>query len=175
MKSVDIANLFILRHGDKLHLTNLSLNKLVYYAQVEALKANPQAPLFADDIEAWDYGPVEPAVYHAFKGYGDAQITAPCSALLNENEDLGFAIGFVDLVAENYGSLSAFDLVNLSHRPGGAWRMKYTGARGVPITLEDILSSSDYRESPDSSTTFEAALQNVQDTWPNALRMLETS
>lgn len=175
MKSVDIANLFVLRHGDKLHLTNLSLNKLVYYAQVEALKANPRAPLFVDGIEAWDYGPVEPAVYHAFKGYGDARVTAPCSTTLNQNEDLDSAIGFVDLVAENYGSLSAFDLVNLSHRLGGAWKTKYTGARGVPITVEDILNSSDYRESPDSSTTFEAALQNVQDTWPNALRMLETS
>lgn len=34
-------------------------------------------PLFEDRIEAWQCGPVVPAVIHAFGEWGDAKITAP--------------------------------------------------------------------------------------------------
>ena len=39
MLSVDIANKFISGFGDKAVLSNLSLNKLVYFAQVESLRS----------------------------------------------------------------------------------------------------------------------------------------
>lgn len=68
MRALDVANLFIERHSD-LGLSNSSLNKLVYYAQVESL-ATTGKPLFDSRIEAGDYGPVEPEVYEAFEQYG---------------------------------------------------------------------------------------------------------
>lgn len=172
MRSIDIANLFIQRHGNKLYLTNLSLNKLVYFAQVEALKSRPYKPLFDDCIQAWNYGPVEPVVYHVFKDRGTAQITVP-SADIQNDDDLPFAIAIVDFVAEKYGSLTAFDLVNISHSEGGAWRKKFNGTHNVPITIEDIMQSDDYLSSFDPNRTFGAAIQNVRESFPNALRMLE--
>ena len=39
MKSIQVANAFILRHGSDIDITNLVLNKLVYFAQVESLRA----------------------------------------------------------------------------------------------------------------------------------------
>ena len=68
MRALDVANLFIERHSD-LGLSNSSLNKLVYYAQVKSL-ATTGKPLFDSRIEAGDYGPVEPEVYEAFERYG---------------------------------------------------------------------------------------------------------
>ena len=58
MNSIQVANAFILRHGSDIDITNLVLNKLVYFAQVESLRETGK-PLFEDKIEAWSYGPVE--------------------------------------------------------------------------------------------------------------------
>ena len=58
MKSIQVANAFILRHGSDIDITNLVLNKLVYFAQVEFLRETGK-PLFEDKIEAWSYGLVE--------------------------------------------------------------------------------------------------------------------
>lgn len=51
MKSIQIANAFILRHGSDIDITNLVLNKLVYFTQVESLRETGK-PLFEDKIEA---------------------------------------------------------------------------------------------------------------------------
>jgi uncharacterized phage-associated protein len=49
-------------------ITNLKLNKLVYYTQAWhlALSGNP---LFDEKIEAWVHGPVLPAVYDTYKQF----------------------------------------------------------------------------------------------------------
>ena len=76
MKSIQVANAFILRHGSDIDITNLVLNKLVYFAQVESLRATGK-PLFEDKIEAWSYGPVERNVYFTFQKYGRNRILKP--------------------------------------------------------------------------------------------------
>ena len=38
MRSLEVANLLVSKHGATIRPTNLSLNKLVYFAQVESLK-----------------------------------------------------------------------------------------------------------------------------------------
>ena len=50
-------------------ITNLKLQKLLYYAQGWHL-AFFDKPLFRDSIEAWVHGPVVPSVYSLFKGHG---------------------------------------------------------------------------------------------------------
>lgn len=48
--------------------SNLKLQKLLYYGQGLHL-ARYAAPLFSDEIQAWDHGPVCPDVYRCFKRY----------------------------------------------------------------------------------------------------------
>ena len=43
-------------------ISNMKLQKLVYYAQGFALAITGK-PLFQEDIEAWEHGPVAPALY----------------------------------------------------------------------------------------------------------------
>src|SRR5690606_17024633 len=57
-------------------ISNLKLQKLVYYAQGFSL-ALLDEPLFEDEIEAWMHGPVVPALYREFKTHGSAGIPAP--------------------------------------------------------------------------------------------------
>ena len=49
-------------------ISNLKLQKLLYYAQGIHLALNGQ-PLYPERIEAWQHGPVVPEIYHAFKEY----------------------------------------------------------------------------------------------------------
>ena len=66
---IDIAN----KNTDDT-LTNLKLNKLLYYAQGEYL-ARTGKPLFDDEIQAWDYGPVVPVIYYKYKRNNANEIT----------------------------------------------------------------------------------------------------
>ena len=173
MKSLDVANILIAKYGDEINITNLSLNKLVYLAQVEALKADPSKPLFDDAIQAWDYGPVEPAVYHEFKDYRRARIPSSVASV-PETAASSDEMGIIDLTAGKYGFLTAFDLVDLTHREGGAWRNKYVrGEHNIEITVVDILDSDDVKVEFDLSKTLAAGIMGVKEDWPNALRLLE--
>ena len=49
-------------------ITNLKLNKLVYYTQAWHL-ALFKEPMFEDEIEAWVHGPVLPVVYDTYKHF----------------------------------------------------------------------------------------------------------
>lgn len=170
MKSVDVANAFIRRHGQAMELTNLKLNKLVYYAQVESLRASGSS-LFDDPIEAWQYGPVEPAVYRTFRKYGRRRI------LHEEGHCVSSAQvdRIVDAVARSYGNLTAYDLVNWSHREGGAWHSVYRADKDVEITADDIIASDDIKGLAHDGRTFASRLAYVRRSIPNALRLLENS
>ena len=50
-------------------MSNLKLQKMLYYEQGFHL-AYFDTPLFEDEIEAWMYGPVIPAVYEHFRSSG---------------------------------------------------------------------------------------------------------
>ncbi|WP_018142390.1 Panacea domain-containing protein [Alloscardovia criceti] len=167
MKALDIASMFINRYGRVASLTNLTLNKLVYFAQVESLRRNPHAPLFDDVIEAWDYGPVEPEVYNTFKIHGSNRILqAP------PYEDSEEARDIVDTVFDKYGWMTAFDMVNYSHREGSAWKRVYTGEHHRVISTADILISSDTRMYPIIQGTLTEAFNSTTQQFKNTLRIL---
>lgn len=50
-------------------ISNLKLQKLVYYAQAYHLAMYGE-PLFGERVEAWEHGPVVPELYREYKIYG---------------------------------------------------------------------------------------------------------
>ena len=170
MKAIDIAREFIARYSDTLEITNLKLNKLVYYTQVESLRCYGEA-LFCDDIEAWQYGPVVPEVYSVYKRFGRERIPREAAVDLLPK----YAEEIVCTVASTYGKLTAFDLVSLSHRTGGAWERVYTPRENRTITLDDIRASKDMGGFSSVGRTVDQIVDSVVASIPNALRMLEIS
>lgn len=54
-------------------ISNLKLQKILYFVQAEFLVGMNRA-CFSDDIEAWDHGPVVPAVYFKYMIFGSTNI-----------------------------------------------------------------------------------------------------
>lgn len=112
---MDTVNYFLFkaRDNDGESITNLKLQKLLYYAQGFHL-ALLKRPLFSDQIEAWRHGPVCPNVYHEFKQYGSAPIFYNTDrdfseVFTNEQMDL------LDEIYDVFGQYSAWKLRDMTH------------------------------------------------------------
>ncbi len=93
-------------------LSNLKIQKLVYYAQGFHLALYDQV-LFNENILAWEHGPVVEELYHEYKQYGSNVIPQP--------EDFNvevFSPEQIELLKEIYdvyGQFSAWKLRNMTH------------------------------------------------------------
>ncbi|WP_300674676.1 type II toxin-antitoxin system antitoxin SocA domain-containing protein [Desulfoluna sp.] len=93
-------------------ISNLKLQKLVYYAQGYHL-ALFDRPLFNEPINAWTHGPVVPVLYHRFKEYGAGAIPTPESLDLTKiPTDVR---ELLDEVYDVLGQFSAWKLRNMTH------------------------------------------------------------
>lgn len=57
-------------HNNGREISNLRLQKLLYFIQAKVLVENDGVPCFNEEMEAWDFGPVVPCVYHTYKIFG---------------------------------------------------------------------------------------------------------
>lgn len=92
-------------------LTNLKLQKLMYYAQAWSL-ALRDAELFSEDFKAWGHGPVLLSQYHRFKGYGWQPIQDDIKRPeLDEAE-----VKHLDEIVDVFGVETAVALELMTHR-----------------------------------------------------------
>jgi uncharacterized phage-associated protein len=93
-------------------ISNLKLQKLVYYAQGFHLALSGK-PLFAERIEAWTHGPVCPDLYREYRVHGGNPIPRPAEIDFDkygaETREL------LDEVYHVYGQYSAWKLRNMTH------------------------------------------------------------
>jgi uncharacterized phage-associated protein len=80
-------------------LTNLRLQKLLYYSQASYL-AQEGKPLFDDRLEAWPNGPVQPSIYHKYGAYQSNAISEVPDAGGIPSE----VTEYLDAVMELYGN-----------------------------------------------------------------------
>ena len=93
-------------------VSNLKLQKILYYAQAAFLVKNRQ--LFDDEISAWKYGPVVEHVYYYFRKNSDRPILEKVPD--NEFKDLDMDTKKeINRVLEAKRKYSAFDLVRHTH------------------------------------------------------------
>lgn len=91
-------------------LTNLKLQKLLYYAQAWHL-AIEDKPLFGEDFEAWVHGPVLPSQYQRFKRFTWKPIMSPI-----EKPVLASSIErHLDEILAVFGTDSAIALERMTH------------------------------------------------------------
>lgn len=135
---IQVANIYIkIANSEKEGtITNLKLNKLLYYAQGWSL-ARLGRPLFAEDILAWQWGPIVPSVYRTFSVCGKDPI-ASASELANETEITGDDLQLLLDVYRYYGRYSASTLVEMTHQEGTPWQKAYNGSHSTIIPKEEI-------------------------------------
>ena len=95
------------------NISNLKLQKLVYYAQGFHLALCDGEPLFDEPIEAWAHGPVVPDLYHQYKIYGAGAIPAPQGIDFSKFDAVKKEL--LDEVLRVYGQFSAWKLRDMTH------------------------------------------------------------
>jgi uncharacterized phage-associated protein len=128
---------FAREHGDL--ITNLKLQKLVYYSQAWFL-ALYDIPLFEGRLEAWVHGPVQPEVYKAFKQFGWNPITTRVTCPAFDDERIA---AHLDEIMDIYGDLTGHHLERLVHQED-PWR-KARGGLPPDAPSKATISDDDMR------------------------------
>jgi len=135
----DIAKYFIrLANETGSYISNLKLQKLVYYAQGWYL-AIYDTPLFEEDFEAWIHGPVIPALYREYKDFGwkpiikDVEKSSFCEDIYN----------FLEEVSDVYFACDAYELERMTHQEA-PW---VNARRGLPMDVpsNEVISKESMR------------------------------
>ncbi len=111
----DVAQYFINHsyNGELDDVTNLKLQKLLYYAQGYSL-ALLDRPLFDEDIEHWEHGTVVPCVYHEYKQYTNQII--PSNPKFDMTIFSTNSKKILEMVCYRYAKYSAWALRNMTHK-----------------------------------------------------------
>lgn len=139
-----VANL-MLDEADRLRIsiTNLALQKLLYFAYGIYL-VETKRPLVSGYFEAWQYGPVHPLAYKAFKSAGSNPIhfRAKSQDLVSGHEtevsvpESVVVRRLVNHVLGSYGQLSPGRLVDIAHAKGSPWHyIAHKGRTSVAFGL----------------------------------------
>lgn len=117
-------------------VTPMQLIKLVYIAHGLMLGKFGR-PLIDETVEAWQYGPVVPSVYHAVKKYRSAPVqSVDCAPDYDFTET---ERSVMDSVAETYGKYDGVVLSSATHKAGTPWSQTWDrfGA-SMPISNDII-------------------------------------
>lgn len=119
-------------------LTHLSLQKILYFIHGRYL-IEMDEPLLSGRFEAWQYGPVHPLIYDAFKSEGSRPLAKPAMArdLLSgrakpvDKPQDEVVSRFVRDVSVSYLTLTPGRLVDLSHARESPWDVLTKGPNGT--------------------------------------------
>ena len=101
------------------YMSNLRLQKLLYYAQGFHL-ASYNTPFFSESILAWNFGPVVESLYFKYKKYKSGVIPQPTNPDINIfNPD---QIDLMKDIYSVYGQFSALKLMELTHNES-PWKL----------------------------------------------------
>ena len=117
----NVANYFIESRPGK--IDTMKILKLVYLAHGWNLAIN-DLPLIRQEVEAWKFGPIIPALYSTMFGMGnilhELALPAPAEEPFRvEQEDV------MDEVLDAYGNLSNIKLAYMTHGDSTPWHQFY--------------------------------------------------
>ncbi|WP_034246620.1 Panacea domain-containing protein, partial [Lachnospira multipara] len=134
----DVADFFIdlAKYDENETITNMRINKLLYFSQAWHMVRH-NTPLFDEDFEAWDYGPVVPCIYQKYKDNGKNNI---CTISKDYSSDI-FTDDEMDTlldVAKYYKQFSTPNLVEKTHMKGTPWDLAYQKGKNIIIDKMSI-------------------------------------
>lgn len=151
MKTAHQVAQFFLHHafdGEKDQISNLKLQKLLYYTQGYAL-ALLDRPLFEEPIKCWTHGPVVKSVYHEYKSFGKGIIkpTTVFDLTIFDTDEKAI----LTRVANEYGQYSAWKLRDMTHDEAPWCHAHYSNMTVIPYSdiqqfFKGLLSTSQNRD-----------------------------
>jgi uncharacterized phage-associated protein len=143
-----VANYFLdAGNRESVPLTPLKLQKLVYFAHGWYMGFTGE-PLVHESIQAWEFGPVIPSLYHEFKEFKNNPITRYTCSFRPEDltsSEMMAAKSLLDRIWSIYSRYTASQLSALSHEPNGPWHQMlgqmpdgHVRVRNMPIPNELI-------------------------------------
>ena len=135
MTALDVAHYLLSLE----RMNPMKLNKLCYlcFGWYSVLR---KEQLFEDRIEAWQYGPVIPLLYHYFRQYGrdDIDIHIHSADIARSNKKLDVdQKKMIKFVHKSY-PYTALELSNITHREGTPWKRTWDGEEGKVVPLHLI-------------------------------------
>ena len=116
--------IYLFQKNDK-EITNLKLQKLMYFVEAYYTSKNDCEELFDTEWSAWDYGPVNKDLYNYYKKFRSIPIILEDSEkeiaknLCEENQK------YINIVYDIFSVFTAFELVTLTHLDGSPWSKVY--------------------------------------------------
>ncbi len=122
---------------DQEPMTHMRLQKLLYYVQGWSL-AQRGKPAFADNIQAWEHGPVVRSLWESLTHLAKAPITSAHLPPANIDADTR---AFVASVWEDYRDKSAIELRRLTHAEA-PWKSAWSKRKDPNFGNETISHES---------------------------------
>ena len=120
---------------DRCPISNLQLQKILYYIQREFLQQGEIA--FPEEIEAWQFGPVVPEVYRQYCGFGALPIRMRYMVRIELDD-----IRMINPIIEKKRILNPWDMVSDTHSSGKAWDLIYRdGAGDHQVIPQELIKS----------------------------------
>lgn len=145
--AIAVAKRFLeLAQLENVGLSNMKLQKLVFFSQVVSLKMFG-IPVHGNASLAWDFGPVVRELYDLVHSLA---IARPSKQISLGEQDVATAfkdveeiddtdvLGLTRAIWKKFKSWTAFQLSDLTHRPGSPWATVYSRAQYAVIPLELI-------------------------------------
>nr|DAM94001.1 MAG TPA: hypothetical protein [Caudoviricetes sp.] len=130
MKALEVAKYVVTKcKKDEYPISNLQLQKILYYIQHDFLKKNNK-PLFDDDFEAWKFGPVVPSVYYEYSYLGALKIYEEYDDYDKIIQNLGDNILLINSTVCKKRNIDPWTLVSETHAKGKAWDIIFKDGAG---------------------------------------------
>ena len=145
--ALSVANRFLeLAKRDGQQLTNMQLQKLVYIAHGWNLAITGR-PLVYHDVQACQWGPVIPQLYHSLSRYGSGVVSAPIPTNDSPVDPNTQENAVIESVSKSYGRMSGLQLSAITHGAHTPWRKIRQETSGSPYAdIPDGLIAEHYRQ-----------------------------
>lgn len=138
-------NILLRAKREKINVTPMKLQKLLYYICVKYAKETGTSPI-SEQFEVWQYGPVVPSVYSEFKPYGASPIKQLAKNAVGESnmvdEDANpLLTDCINYVWSRYKNFSGIELSKKTHQRGSGWFVAYQAEKET-ISVEEMMNDT---------------------------------
>lgn len=126
---------------ENIPVSPMKLQKLIYFIYRDYLQ-NTGSPLFTEEFQTWQYGPVLRSVYDEFKSFKAKPITQFAKTANNEVYIINEAADqhvreSINRIWNRYKFKDGISLSQLTHMVGSAWRKAFEEDSPI-LKFEDI-------------------------------------